>query len=313
MTGLTLGSVVFQGFEIPERINGLGGEQALVVHKLVGGARIIDAMGADDAAKSWSGRFRGISALGRARSLDALRRAGAPVALAFGPERFTVVIRSFTYDVERLYEVPYAIVCEVVRQVTSTTGPGVDEMVRADLASAQDLGGRIADGNLTGLLGSLDGAIGRVSNFARSAQSVLASVLSPIQAVQGRVTTLIAQAENTMLSVSSLGGILPNNPLARLTGQLTSQASAVSRVANLYDLQAVTGRMAGNIGAIGASGAQVVAAGGDLYRMAADAYGDAAEWTTIAKANGMTDPVIAGVKTILVPPTASGADGVLQP
>lgn len=71
------------------------------------------------------------------------------------------------------------------------------------------------------------------------------------------------------------------------------------------------GRMTTNIAAIGASGHYVTLAGGDLYRMARDAYGDAAEWATIARVNGLTDPVIEGVTTLLVPPLSGDTQGVL--
>jgi nucleoid-associated protein YgaU len=41
-------------------------------------------------------------------------------------------------------------------------------------------------------------------------------------------------------------------------------------------------------------------------------YGDPTAWTTIAKANGLTDPVINGVQTILVPPLPGSSGGVLS-
>ena len=57
-TTVTLGGFAFQDFEVPERIPA-GGEQMLAIHKLVGGRRVIDAMGRDDAALEWSGYFLG--------------------------------------------------------------------------------------------------------------------------------------------------------------------------------------------------------------------------------------------------------------
>jgi nucleoid-associated protein YgaU len=45
--------------------------------------------------------------------------------------------------------------------------------------------------------------------------------------------------------------------------------------------------------------------------MALDSYGDASEWTTIARANGLVDPLLTGIQTILVPPLARGDGGVL--
>lgn len=310
---LTLGGIVFQGFEVPDEIRGFGGEQMLVVNQLPGGRRIIDAMGPAEAPREWSGRFRGENALPRARALDALRKAGQRVTLSLGDIRETVTIHSFTYSVQRFYEVPYSISLEVVTDDTSSTTPTVDEMMTSDNATAQTLGASVGDGELSGLLGTLDSAISGVSSFATAAQSTIQSVLDPIAAVQARVSTLIASAENALGSVTTLGGLVPNNPISTLAASLTGQANAMTQVSSLYDLQSTAGRMSANLGAVGAGGAQVVMAGGDLYRLAEQTYGDQGEWPTIAKANGLTDPVISGVRTVLVPPNVTGADGVLQP
>lgn len=56
---LTLGPVLFQDFEVPEKIS-VGGEHSLVVHKLVGRARVVDAMGRDDAAKARARRLTAV-------------------------------------------------------------------------------------------------------------------------------------------------------------------------------------------------------------------------------------------------------------
>lgn len=311
---MTLGGVAFSGFAIPEKITGLGGKQRLVMHELMGNNRVIDALGAWDGPMNWQARFRGVSALADARQIDAMRVAGAPVTLSFGDALYSVVISEFTYDVERFYEVPYSIVCEVVRDDTvTTTGPGVHEMMLTDNDQAQTLGGDIGDDQLSGLLSNLDTAIKGVSDFANAASSQIASVMTPILAVRDRVGLLTSSAENTLLSVTTVGGVLPSNPLTRLVSGLQGQVSAMTQVSSLYELDAITGRMGANLSAVNAGGAEVVTAGGDLFRLAEQSYGDATEWATIAKANGLTDPMLSGVQTILVPPRAKGVDGVLTP
>jgi nucleoid-associated protein YgaU len=79
----------------------------------------------------------------------------------------------------------------------------------------------------------------------------------------------------------------------------------------LNQLQSYLGRVATNLSAVGASGSEIPVAGGDLYTLAADQYGDAAAWPTIAQANGMTDPTIQGVQSIRIPPIEQPTDGVL--
>ena len=115
-TYLTIGGYTFSGFGVPERING-GGQHHLIVHKLIGGQRIIDAMGPDDDSIKFTGRFRnadGTDAMSQAILLDAMRRAGKPVPLTYWNQTATVVIKHFGWSFERFFEVPYTIECEVV-------------------------------------------------------------------------------------------------------------------------------------------------------------------------------------------------------
>lgn len=49
--------------------------------------------------------------------------------------------------------------------------------------------------------------------------------------------------------------------------------------------------------------------GGDLFHLAAQYLGDATQWLRIAQLNGLTDPQLSGVQTLLIPdpdPTAGG-------
>ncbi len=48
-----------------------------------------------------------------------------------------------------------------------------------------------------------------------------------------------------------------------------------------------------------------------LFDVAAAEYGDATLWTRIARANGLTDPWIAGALTLRIPPKADSNGGVL--
>ncbi|MGB8840757.1 MAG: hypothetical protein WCC64_06775 [Aliidongia sp.] len=45
--------------------------------------------------------------------------------------------------------------------------------------------------------------------------------------------------------------------------------------------------------------------GGDLYRLAAQNYGDATQWYRIAMANGLYDPVVPGPIALIVPSPAT--------
>lgn len=313
-TVLTLGDVEFARYEIPEKIP-FGGDQRLVVQELVGGVRVVDAMGRSDAPLEWSGLFQGENALARARYIDGLRIAGKALILSWDEFRYRVVIASFRADFERFYQIPYRINLTVVEDlsnpVTSVADAGIDELIADDMNLANSLGDMIGDSPLSGLLGTMDSAIGAVSSFATAAQSTINSVLQPLAAVQSRVSTLISSVGNTVANVTTLGGILPNNPIATQAAKLNGQVAGMTQLSQLYNLQSVIGRMGGNLGTIGKGVNSVTQAGGNLYDIAAKAYSDATAWTTLAKANNLSDPQLTGINTVTIPATPDGSNGVL--
>ena len=310
-----INSFEFSRYEIPEKI-AFGGEQRLAVHKLVGGARVVDAMGRDDAPLEWSGLLQGENALARARYLDGLRISGKSLRLAWSELRYVVVVKLFHADFERFYQIPYRICCEVVEDlsnpVTSIAAPGIDALLLYDMDSANGLGDIIGDGPLSGLLGTLDSAVSAVSSFATAAQSTINSVLQPLAAVQSRVTTLISSVGNTVANVTTLGGILPNNPIAQQAARLTGQVAAMNQLPQLYNLQSVLGRMGSNLGTVGTGVKTITKAGGNLFDMASQAYGDATAWATIATANNLSDPQLAGINTLVIPAVPDNSGGVMS-
>ncbi len=316
MITLQLGDVTFSGFEIPDRIP-FGGEQMLSLHQLVGGARVIDAMGRSDAPLEWAGRFRGSNAVQRARLLDAMRIGGKAQTLTWGGFSYTVIVQRFTGVFEQAFEVPYTISCLVVsddaQPVDPGQGPSVDDMMSSDAASAVDMGSDVGDDGLSGLLGTMQSSVSAVPSFATASRETIAGVVGPIGAVQTYVGGLISANQGPFGGSSFLGGVVPGQPASASVAALAAQSLSMGKLPTLYDINSLMGRMLTNLAAVNASGSRQVVAGGDLYHLAASAYGDPNEWPTIAVANGLTDPVIAGIQTILIPPSGQGANGVLQP
>ncbi len=329
-TTLVLGGFSFGSLEIPAEIR-IGGSQRLSIHELVGGVRVIDAMGRADRALEWTGLLlgsgktlaadgtptqTGTSAIDRARYLDTLRAGGVPQALAWSAFSYLVVVREFEANYQKAYQIPYRIVCEVIADqtspVTSSGQPPVDQAISDDAAAYDALGATIGDSTLSTLLGKLDAAIALVSSFAQAAQSVINSVVQPLAAVQARVAILIASTGNTVANVTTLGGVLPFTPLSQSAASLTAQVVAANQLSNLYLMRNVLGRVSANLGATSSSPNTVATAGGNLFQIAEAQYGDATAWTGIAKANGITDPFIAGTKVLTIPPTAEQQNGVLN-
>jgi hypothetical protein len=56
-------------------------------------------------------------------------------------------------------------------------------------------------------------------------------------------------------------------------------------------------------------GRTVTVAGGNLFALAALYLLDATQWIRIAQANGLSDPVISGVQTLVIPAVDPSAGG----
>src|SRR6185503_3055578 len=97
---LVLGGIIFTDYAIPETVP-LGGKHRFVVNTLIGGQRVVDAMGPDDNDITWSGRFQGNGAVGKAMALDQLRISGAQVPLVMESQLYTVGVKEFVWDYER--------------------------------------------------------------------------------------------------------------------------------------------------------------------------------------------------------------------
>jgi hypothetical protein len=137
---LTIGGISFDGFSTPDKMPG-GGNQAMVVHKLPGGNRVIDTLGPDEANVIWSGFFYGNDAYANALALDGMRAAGQVLSLTWGGQFRSVLIDSFTYNVRRLpVWVEYNISCTVYQNpalgVLSPTLSSVDALIGSDLSVA---------------------------------------------------------------------------------------------------------------------------------------------------------------------------------
>jgi L-ascorbate metabolism protein UlaG (beta-lactamase superfamily) len=57
----------------------------------------------------------------------------------------------------------------------------------------------------------------------------------------------------------------------------------------------------------------ITVVGGNLFAIAAQQLGDATQWIRIAQANGLTDPMLSGLATLVIPdPDPSQTGGLPQ-
>lgn len=313
-TTLNLGNFQFARFEIPESIK-WGGSQRTTEHELVGGQRVVDAMGRSDSPLAWSGLFRGANATERARQLDTMRAQGVAQKLTWGQFSYVVIVKEFEADYERFYQIPYRISCGVVSDqanpVTHSSPPSVDTDMANDFGAAMGLSKQVGDPTLGLLMGALGTAISLVPSFVNAPRSSIASVQQPLAAVQARTQILIGVSGNTLAGAPSFGGVQAGISPALSAAALIGQSANHSQLSTLYLLGSLVGRMGANLGAISTSSNTVTTAGGNLFSVASQQYGDPTAWTGIAKANDLTDPFVQGAQTLNIPPQPDNADGIL--
>jgi hypothetical protein len=144
---LTLGGITFESvkFATPDEM-AFGGEQAMKVHKLPGGARVIQTLGPDEADIEWHGQFLCADAYSIACDLDAMRAAGEEVELSWGGRSRTVVVKHFKGTVRRYPNwVEYSITCVVATDpnlgILGSVLGTIDTLIGADLGAALSIAG----------------------------------------------------------------------------------------------------------------------------------------------------------------------------
>lgn len=225
---LTLGGVTFQDMEVPEKIC-FGGRQRVAVQNLIGGGRVVSALGLDDGEISFSGIFSGTDAAARAQALDAAQALGAQLPLIWGGFYYTVVIAAFTAEYRKASLIPFTINCVVVSDPLAAAAnlvAPVTNLVEGDLAAAAALSGQ-AGISLQGI----------------SAQSLAG--FAAVQVALGSGINSIGTSLNGAMEALN-GAVMPQAGVAAL-----GQMSAVSgQLAGAAAMQGYVNRAAVNLGAI---------------------------------------------------------------
>ncbi len=227
---LLLGPILFQDFELPERVC-WGGRQRLTVHRLPGGVRVIDALGRDDADIVWSGVFSGSDAAARARTLDLMRAEGGFWPLTWDWFFYTVLIACFEADYARSNWVPYRITCTVLRDETAAavaTAVSLATSVMDDLTTAQGLGSGVA----------LGAAIGALATPQATQQGSTAYA--------GASAAMAGASLQIAIGMAGTEGQLGSTPVAGAAGLGTTVVLA-GRLAALAAVRGYVGRAAANL------------------------------------------------------------------
>jgi hypothetical protein len=246
---LTLGNVAFTDFEVPDKIN-FGGQQILVKKQLVGGTRVIHAMGRNDDDISWSGRFRGFNAESRARELDYLRIQGQELVLSWSSFQYLVAIESFKGDFNQQNEIPYSITCTVIQDLVQpivVSGDDYDTAISSDVSDVTDLSSEITYQNIVAAIAAVGAATSAVTNYEAEGPSSLLGPQNSIQLALGQINSQTDVLNAQVASSGTIAGMTAGgNPLT-LAASLSSQSAAFGQLGILYQSSSLLQRTSINI------------------------------------------------------------------
>lgn len=291
-TALTLGSVFFDAFEVPQNLSDLGGVQQVATHSYPGGYQTQQTFGAFPSPITWSGKLTGTTAMFRKNEIDRLRVAGKQVALSFGDKFLLGIVSSCKINVHHEWLIDYTITFDPRRDISSGDGPD-------DLLSAFDLINQVLI-DLSDVIAFFQLITADGSRFS------MPPALFPL------AVTLFS---TTQLAVVDSFGIVANippssaaaiyaaaqalldaaQPLAASTSPFISSPSLdlvgyASSIVNIVRLSEAT-----------QTTLQVV--NPNLFLVAAQYYGDATRWRQIAVASSISppDPMPIGQFTLTIP------------
>jgi len=267
---LTLGGVVFTGMEIPAAIS-WGGAQAHQTHKMLGGARVIDALGRDDRPITWAGRFQGANALTRAQTIDQMRASGQQVALTWDNFSYLVLVAEFSPDYQRTYQIPYSISLEVVSSspAVASSKATLDDLVDGDVTNATTIAAGLSPitlpvgsaGLTSAIASTLAGLPGNISNPIAALQSAVSAVgtlqgaslqsLGPVATAAQQAFSAIGAVQTAMdavtLTGSSVAGVVAGQFAPTSIATFIGQTSLITQQASVQQILSLVSRVKKNL------------------------------------------------------------------
>jgi len=204
MALLSLGGVDFDGFEVSGSLR-FGGAQQMAVHKLIGGVRVVDVLGRDDAAVRWCGIMSGPNAGDRARILDAMRAAGAQIGLAWDAFCYDVVISDLHLTYRNPWWISYEIDCLVISDLAQSA---LNYVVSTLPSVLSDLNAAAAYFNVSAAISAVsvsDASVAGGVSFAQASAALGATQTALLESISLVETGL--SSNNLEQLVSSTGSL----------------------------------------------------------------------------------------------------------
>ena len=226
-----------------------------------------------------------------------------PLPLTWDILFYTVLIAEFVADYRSSWWIPYQVRCIILQDEASTllqSAMSLGAAALADVGRAASYAPDIAIDlmPLQAALAAPAATTRGTSAFSR-AQLSLNETRSLLQASIAAADTTLATTNPTTAGSVSLG-----------VEQLAAVADASGQSSSLIAARALLQRTAANLtNASTLIVKSVTVAGDNLFRIAASYLGDATQWIRIAELNKISDPMLTGLTTLLIPDTDPKSGG----
>ena len=294
----------FSGFEVPEHLDALGGEQITALHQFVGGRRVIQTFGPIPfSAITWSGILLGTNTFVRAFALDALRRSGQQLVLTYGSYKYQGVLKSVKFTPGNEGYIPYS--CSFQPDTDVSVAPELQDEslvqpVETSVAQAQAIAEGLAEAYTAA--GANQMLLAQMQDVLANLSSLSSAITSAGSMISNMSPTVLAQqivlfTENaTALSSFALNNT-PNG------ADITDVANASNDAFAAIQLYSYIQQIANLLAAAAAPSSIFYAtvSNPNLFVLAAQYYGDPDKWSVIADANGLTSAFNVGVFTLVIP------------
>ena len=189
---IRVGPVGLKDFEVPNAVS-FGGQQRVSVHRLFGGSRVVQPLGAELTTICFEGAFTGADADARFRAVDSLRISGEPVWLSWGNFRHAVIVQMLHAQYRSPWWIQFRINCVAA---TVLVGSQSSLTMLAGLL-ASDMQNAAAAATLAGF------GIGAVQTALAGRQTLIPGTSDQASATDA-VTCALTGIDQTILNTSTL-------------------------------------------------------------------------------------------------------------
>ena len=237
---VVLGPLELTGLEVPDAYDRAGTMQP-VVHRLIGGGRVVQLLGPDPGRRRLQGVFTGPRATERAQILEAMRDQGDRMSLTIGVWQEFVVVTSVV-----LRYAQQGSVVQYLLEAESLPG-GAAGLVATAAAVLASIGTQLAFASINA---EFAGSPDAISGLAGATSAVTAAQSSMSRPGVDLTSVSTALAATTSASEASLAAIADDAPIGSIVANSSSLSAATSTAATLaasVNAQAYTHCAASNL------------------------------------------------------------------